>query len=298
MSTCWGRPTRCRSRSYVDDYFVVVTPAAELPINEIQHAYLHYLLDPLLLQVLGTFLKQERRVGDYALGAPALEPQYKNDFILLATECLIKAVESRMERKPALVDQALREGFVLTPAFAEQLAVYEKQEQAMRLYLPELVRGIDLKREEARLDHIDFASSAFKRHGAHGNQGSSQTADAARRRHSTKPRKPISGSRSEARARTPISGVLQGTDQKPIHAKAYYGLARIAVLDRDPELGDRLFRKVLELEPDADQSRGVCCIWGGWPIRREIAKRPKSSIRPRSPWKARRIRSGRRRRRA
>jgi tetratricopeptide (TPR) repeat protein len=38
---------------------------------------------------------------------------------------------------------------------------------------------------------------------------------------------------------------------KTVHAKAYYGLARIAILQRDPEVGDRLFRKVLELEPDA-----------------------------------------------
>ena len=36
-----------------------------------------------------------------------------------------------------------------------------------------------------------------------------------------------------------------------MHAKAYYGLARVAVLQKDPETGDRLFRKVLELDPDA-----------------------------------------------
>jgi tetratricopeptide (TPR) repeat protein len=44
--------------------------------------------------------------------------------------------------------------------------------------------------------------------------------------------------------------VLTETTLKPLHAKAYYGLARIAILERDPEAGDQLFRKVLELEPD------------------------------------------------
>jgi tetratricopeptide (TPR) repeat protein len=44
--------------------------------------------------------------------------------------------------------------------------------------------------------------------------------------------------------------VLKETEEKSMHAKAYYGLARIAVLERDPETGDRLFRKVLELDPD------------------------------------------------
>jgi tetratricopeptide (TPR) repeat protein len=43
---------------------------------------------------------------------------------------------------------------------------------------------------------------------------------------------------------------LQETEQQPLHAKAYYGLARIALLDRDPETADRFFRKVLELNPD------------------------------------------------
>ena len=35
-----------------------------------------------------------------------------------------------------------------------------------------------------------------------------------------------------------------------MHARAYYGLARIAVLKNDPELGERLFQKVLESSPD------------------------------------------------
>src|SRR5262249_29657835 len=44
--------------------------------------------------------------------------------------------------------------------------------------------------------------------------------------------------------------VLKETEEKPLHAKVYYGLARIAVLERDPETGSRLFLKRLELDPD------------------------------------------------
>jgi tetratricopeptide (TPR) repeat protein len=43
---------------------------------------------------------------------------------------------------------------------------------------------------------------------------------------------------------------LTETPAKPLHAKSYYGLARIAVLERHPEQADQLFQKVLELEPD------------------------------------------------
>ena len=46
--------------------------------------------------------------------APALKEIYKDDFTLLATECVIKAVESRLARgaqKQELVNQALGQGF-------------------------------------------------------------------------------------------------------------------------------------------------------------------------------------------
>jgi tetratricopeptide (TPR) repeat protein len=58
-------------------------------------------------------------------------------------------------------------------------------------------------------------------------------------------------SRDLPRAKELFLALLQDPGaEKPLHAKAYYGLARIAVLERDPELGDRLFRKVLEMDPD------------------------------------------------
>ncbi len=243
-----GAPNQVQSRSYVDDYFIVVTPAADPPIEDIRHGYLHYLVDPLLLK-FSEHLRKKQALGDYAQGAAALEDVYKSDFTLFSTECFIKAVESRIDRKPALVDQALREGFVLTPAFAEQLAAYEKQDRAMRLHFPDLVDAIDLKREEKRLENVEFAS-----------------ARAVRKIKAAPAEKPPELSGSEKRleeaekaytdrdlegARKIFVALLQEPIEKPLHAKAYYGLARIAVLERDPELGDRLFRKVLELEPDA-----------------------------------------------
>ena len=44
--------------------------------------------------------------------------------------------------------------------------------------------------------------------------------------------------------------ILQQTDVKSLHAEAYWGLARIAVKQKDPETGERLFEKTLELEPE------------------------------------------------
>jgi tetratricopeptide (TPR) repeat protein len=227
----------------------VVTPAGDLPIEEIRHAYLHYLVDTLPLK-FSNVVKLKRGLGDYAGGSPILEAQYKSDFFLLTTECFIKAIESRIERKPGMVDQALREGFVLTPAISDGLIVYEKQEQAMRLYFPELIAGIDLRREEKRLDHVDFTSERPSKKFKVVTTvkppeltGAAKTLDEAETAYRA---------RDLARAKEIFLRVLKQTPDKPIHAKAYYGLARIAVLERDPELGDRLFRKVLELDPDAE----------------------------------------------
>jgi tetratricopeptide (TPR) repeat protein len=52
------------------------------------------------------------------------------------------------------------------------------------------------------------------------------------------------------KARAAYSRVLQETDEKPLHAKSYYGLARIAILQKDPELAERLFQKALESSPE------------------------------------------------
>ena len=243
-----GAPNQVQNRGYVDDYFVVVTPSADLPVDQIRHAYLHYLADPLTLKFADD-LRKKRGLGDYAQGSPTLEDFYKADFNLLATECFIKAIEIRLDRKPALVDQALREGFVMSPAFAELLAMYEKQDRSMRLYFPDLVAGIDLRREEKRLDNIDFLSerAGHKIRVTPAEKpveltGAAKTLEEAEKAYTDRELK---------RAKETYLRLIQETDQKPMHAKAYYGLARVAVLERDPETADRLFRKALELEPDA-----------------------------------------------
>ena len=245
-----GAPNQVQTRSYEDDTFVVVTPSEEPQVNGIRHAYLHYLVDPLGFK-FAEDIQKKHALGDYAQGAGALPDFYKSDFVLLATECVIKAAESRMDRKPELADQALREGYVLTPALAEQLGAYEKQEVALRLYFPALFTGLDFKREEKRMQGVEFAASpatrvvrpAQKAAAPPELTGAEKTladADAAYT------------ARDLDRAREAFLQVLDQTSEKSLHAKAYYGLARIAVLQKDPETGDNLFRKVLDLEPDAE----------------------------------------------
>ena len=108
-----GPPNQIQTRSYKNNYFVVVTPSPEPQIEQVRHAYLHYLLDPLSLRYFEQW-GRDKALADFAQAAPALDEAYKNDFMLLATECVIKAVESRLARgakKARISESGLEPGF-------------------------------------------------------------------------------------------------------------------------------------------------------------------------------------------
>jgi len=174
--------------------------------------------------------------------------------MLLATECLIKAVESRLtpgvQNRQAMVDRALREGFVLTPALADGLAVYEKQQESMRLYFPDLVGQIDLAREDKRLDKVQFVKEAAVKKAKPAPPRPEPVLTGAAK--TLEEGEAYYEKRDLERARQTYLKVLQQTGENTLHAKAYYGLARIAALQKDPELAEKMFQKTLELSPDKD----------------------------------------------
>lgn len=225
----------------------------ELPVHEIRQSYLTYLLDPLPLRHAEA-LRKKNSLMQFAQRAPALDLAYKNDFTLLATKSLVRAVESRLVRgganKQAVIDEAMREGFVLTAAFAEQLPAYEKQERAMRLYFPDMVAAIDVKKEEQRLAGITFAEQKAVR------TVRVTPAEVAPKAPSSPAAKSLEAaeekydSRDLTGAKEGYLRVVQQTADRTLQARAYYGLARIAALEKDPELSERLFQKTLELNPD------------------------------------------------
>ena len=247
-----GAPNQVQTRSYKDDYFVIVTPSPEPQIDQVRHAYLHYLLDPLSLRYFDQ-LTRLKGLAEYATPAPALEEAYKEDFLLFATECIIKAVESRLAhgaQKQALVDQALHEGFVLTPALSDGLAAYEKQEQSARLYFPDLIGLIDLDKEDRRLEKVHFAKEAAVKKAPPAPVPSEPALTGVQK--TLADAEELYTKRDLDAARQAYLKILEQTTDHTLHAKAYYGLARIAVLKRDPELAEKLFEKILELSPDAE----------------------------------------------
>jgi tetratricopeptide (TPR) repeat protein len=240
-------PNQVQTRSYKDDYFIVLTPSVEPRVADVRHGYLHYLLDPLATKYAEKIDKQKSLI-DFALGAPALAESYKSDFLLLTTESLIRAVESRLDKSPSSAKEALAEGFILTPFFAENLPLYEKQEAAMRLYFPDMLDQLDVRKESKRLDGVQFAATAT--------QKSVPAAPVVTMPETTPAEKALGdaeklyAARDLDPAREKFIGILKLTDERPVHARVYYGLARIAVLQRNLDLGEQLFRKTLELSPD------------------------------------------------
>lgn len=168
---------------------------------------------------------------------------------MLVTESLIKAIEARMakpgERK-TMVDEALADGYILTPYFADALPKYEKQEQAMRYYYPELVGGISMKTENERLAKVKFATERRARPAAPPLHAQPQQTLAEKELDEADD---LYKARELDKARGMYTKVLQASDQ-PLHARAYYGLARIAALEKNPGLAEELFRKTLEVSPD------------------------------------------------
>ena len=245
-------PNQIHLRSFLDDYYLVITNSAEPQADHIRSAYLHFVLDPLATKYYAE-IEKKRGIGDYAKGAPYLSDYYKDDFLLLTTKCLEKAIESRLlpgaSQQQAAVKEAMSQGYVLTAHFAEQLPAYEKQETAMRLYFPELISSIDLKKEERRLEKLEFSQVRPERIVkpvviAPPEQSPAEKklvlADEAYRR------------RDLDTARGTFAEVLSLTQDKPVQGTAYYGLARIALLRNDPDLAVKLFEQALALGPPAE----------------------------------------------
>lgn len=247
-------PNQVHTRSFGDDYFVVVTPSPEPQIADIRRAYLYYLLDPLSFKYAKQ-IKEKSGLLQFAQVAPALDSFYKEDFYLLTTASLVRAVDARLtaikgDARLQLVDQSFREGFILTPYFYDHLPTYEKQERSMRLYYPEMISAIDLKYEDKRLAKVQWADAKATK--------TIRVTSEAKKPLFTGVLKTLEDAedlynqKQYPKAKEKFSAALQETDSRPLQAKSYFGLARIAALNREFELSEKLFEKTLELNPDAE----------------------------------------------
>jgi len=186
-------PKMVNARIYGTDYVVVVSPVnGVLPMSDVRHTYLHYVIEPLLF-TRANAIDRTQPVMKEIRDAP-LDFRFRSDPIALTVECLIKAIEARTmdtgvpvyripagvqrsdlphyehERqvyqdkvdaiKVAAVKHDMTQGFVLTQYFYEQMVQFEKDNASLRDTIGEMVYSMDVDQQVRRARQIDFDATA------------------------------------------------------------------------------------------------------------------------------------------
>jgi len=125
--------TIVNARSLDRIYYIVVGPTDNAAENhhQLQHGYLHFLIDP-LVEKFGLLLLKHGDLLELAQRQPQLQEQYRNKYFLLVAESLIESVLLRLHRPVDLnrkVINLFRQGFIFVPYFQRGLTQYEQTEQ-------------------------------------------------------------------------------------------------------------------------------------------------------------------------
>jgi len=249
-------------RNYGDHYSIVLSGSEEIPIDVVRHAYLHFLLDPLPL-MFSHVTVVKRPVYDVAAKAPRLSPELKDDFNSWFGECTVRAVEIKLRKlSPSEREAALSkndaDGYVLVRPIFDGLTAYEKGEPSMRIYFPDLVRGIDVKTEVARDTALHFAPAApdepqeklagevvAPKHRGPADLPNDQDVIAQ-----LTAGERFIADRNPRAAEAAFKAVLA---KYPDQDRAWYGLGLVALLDRDGEKAKEIFGRLTSSDRAANE---------------------------------------------
>ncbi len=237
-----GAPNQVQARIYKSNYYIVLTPSKKLAIGDIRGQYLHFLLDPLAAK----FAPEIRRASgleQVARKAPALQRDFKEDFPLLLTECLVRAVELRMDKLSEAqaqkrVKQLTSSGLILVPYFYDALALYENQGASMSSYYRQLILGIKPSHELERLAAVHFSQPQA--------ESAPAPARSAVERLLDQGDNAIYAGNYEA-ARAAFEQVIA---KEPQNARALFGLAVVASNTRKPDIARKYFEETLKTSRD------------------------------------------------
>ncbi|HEV2289849.1 MAG TPA: tetratricopeptide repeat protein [Candidatus Acidoferrales bacterium] len=236
-------------RNVGNHYIVVVGEGSVLPLEDIRHAFLHFLLDPDVLSYQPA-ISTRRALLSIAARAPQLPYAYQDDFVGLFDECLVRAVELKLRKlAPAPLETLLsandRTGFILVRPVYEQLAVFEKDQSSMRLYMPDLIRSIKVAQEQKRLQSVQFAPAGERiQSGGIGGEGASANAvgEAVVNNALMRGDRQIALQDASGAAAT-FQSVL---DQHPNLPRALYGLALASLLQNQGQKAEDIFEKLIQ----------------------------------------------------
>jgi tetratricopeptide (TPR) repeat protein len=235
-----------QGRIYRSDYYLVVAPSMKLKLNEIRYQYLHFLLDPLAVKY-AVDVHRVSALQAVARKAPALDRDFKSDFSLLVTECLIRAVELRMDKTPAAeaqkkVQKMAKSGLILVPYFYDALQDYEKQPVEMSEYYKQMIDAIDPKAVAGKLARIKF--SPLEKPAA--TPAPARVVSEQERMLDEADNDIYQEKYQEAKAR--YTEILHRFG--PANAQALYGIAVADSFLRKPDLAREYFKKTIETTRD------------------------------------------------
>jgi len=230
-------------RNNGNHYAIIVGASSQAPVDQIRHAYLHFMLDPLVLQYRDDLTKKSALL-DLAARAPRLPVEYRSDFIAFADECLIKSVELRLRNlSPANLEAALKDadqsGFTMVRPLVAQLQKFEKSEPAMTYYFADLIAGLDVQAEQKRLQNAVYLPAETTPPRGHGGAPAAQEDEL----HTW-----LSQGERQIALRD-VSGAMatfQKTLQRyPNQPRAEFGLAVASILSGDEDQAEELFEKLV-----------------------------------------------------
>ncbi len=252
-----GRKTNVRN--FGDHYAIVLSGTGDVPVDEIRHAFLHFLLDPVPLRYPHV-VAVKRPLLNLAARAPRLPAELRDDFPAFFTECLVRAVELRLRRLApseiaAAVDRDEADGFVLERALERVLGNFDKAEPSMTLYFPDLVRSIDTGAEYKRLESVKFAAAPAP------DENGMEVARARRLPPTTVPNDPeilaalTEGERliAEKNPRGAEVAFQKVVAKYPGQPRAVYGLALVALLDGDGPRAKQMLGRLVAGEQEASK---------------------------------------------
>ncbi len=273
-------PAVTNARIYGSDYIIVISPdneavGAPVRMNEIRHIYLHYVVEPLVYS-RGSAMERIQPLLRGVADAP-IDFAYKSDVEALLTECLIKAIEAHLytladpaPKKPsgtkaraelAAYDEAKaaydREtvaaqiilatrddlaGWVLTGYFYNALTGMAKNGDGLRDEIAPMIYGMDVEGERQKAERTIFIKD--------------NSTEPMGGRVATPPRalRPIEMAEADLmRGKIPDAADLADKEMaNPAgdHARAQYVLARIDLMQGQPDKAMEGFEQTLKLSQD------------------------------------------------
>jgi tetratricopeptide (TPR) repeat protein len=252
--------------------------AGGLQMDQVKHIYLLYNIDPIIYARAGAtnrLLPLLKTVSD----AP-IDFTYKNDIVALTTECLIKAIEARtmdvgipkpgkpsnvkqrteidsynqniidyerkadaVRRKQVVLD--MESGWVLTESFYDKLALQDREGISLKESIGEMVYGMDINHEVDHAKKIPFfkADSTNLVGG-----GGVNRARAPRRTLTAMDRAELELQKGDRASAEALAEKELKAD--PASGEAFYVLARVKLMEGDPQAAYDRFSQVLATSKD------------------------------------------------